>query len=119
MAESGLITEHSIGFQVVNESKKQDYNEITEVKLWEGSSLTAWGANPLTPLTDMKGFTDVEQLADRIKAIDLFCKNSDASDETIQALLIHIKQLHQMLLLQKLHASQWLVRFTTKLELKA
>ena len=98
MAESGLITEHSIGFQTINENKKQDYNEITEVKLWEGSSLTAWGANPLTPLTDMKGFTDVEQLADRIKAIDLFCKNSDASDETIQALLIHIKQLHQMLI---------------------
>lgn len=61
MIESGLITEHSIGFQIMKRNQLQSYEqyiknpdagwyEITEVKLYEGSSLTAWGANPLTPL---------------------------------------------------------------------
>lgn len=98
MAESGLITEHSVGFQVLREQKNGDYNEIHEAKLWEGSSLTAWGANPMTPLTEMKGQSDVESLDKKIKAIEVFCKNTDASDDTVQALLIQIKQLQQMLI---------------------
>jgi hypothetical protein len=28
---------------------------LKEIQLWEGSSLTAWGANQLTPLTGIKG----------------------------------------------------------------
>lgn len=99
MAESGLITEHSIGFQTLREQKNGNGdNEIHEVKLWEGSSLTAWGANPSTPLTDMKGTIDVDDLNKRIKALEVFCKNTDATDETIQALLIQIKQLQQMVI---------------------
>lgn len=98
MAESGLITEHSVGFQILREQKNGNHNEIHEAKLWEGSSLTAWGANPMTPLTDMKGISDAETIDKRIKAIELFCKNTDASDDTIQALLIQIKQLQQMLI---------------------
>ena len=31
--EKGDITHHSVGFEVVNESKKEGYNEISEVKL--------------------------------------------------------------------------------------
>ena len=100
MAESGLITEHSIGFQILKWEKdeEQEATKLTEVKLWEGSSLTAWGANPLTPLTEMKGVSDIESLDLRIKAIETFCKNTDASDETIQALLLQIKQMQQMLI---------------------
>lgn len=30
------------------------YNEITEAKLYEGSSLQGWGANEMTPITGMK-----------------------------------------------------------------
>lgn len=100
MAESGLITEHSVGFQILREQKNGNHNEIHEAKLWEGSSLTAWGANPMTPLTDMKGICDAENIHKRIEAIEIFCKNTDASDDTIQALLIQIKQLQQLLLEQ-------------------
>ncbi|CAB4140131.1 COG3740 Phage head maturation protease [uncultured Caudovirales phage] len=100
MAESGLITEHSIGFQVLKWEKDeaQQATKFTEVKLWEGSSLTAWGANELTPLTSVKGTVDAEQLEQKIAAIEKFCKHTDASDETIQALLIQIKQMQQMLI---------------------
>ena len=109
MAESGIITEHSIGFRTLKRNQLQDYEgyqknpskgwyEITEVKLFEGSSLTAWGANPLTPITSLKSFHTVETLAERQKQIEKFCRSTDASDETIELLLIHAKQLSQYII---------------------
>lgn len=97
MVDSGLITEHSIGFRTIKEDKKSDANYMTELKLWEGSSLTAWGSNPETPITGMKGL-DLETINVRIKALDKFCRNSTATDETIDLLLIEIKQLQQFII---------------------
>lgn len=45
---SGDFTQHSIGFSTVKAKKKDDYNEIQEIELWEGSAVL-WGANPNTP----------------------------------------------------------------------
>ncbi len=116
MVDSGIITEHSIGFQTLKKNQLQDYEsyrtnpskgwfEITELKLWEGSSLTAWGANSETPLTGMKGLTKDEMLQkmlDRSKSLEKFCRNTTASDETIELLLIEQKQLTQIIIdLQK------------------
>ena len=111
MVESGLITEHSIGFKTVKQNQIQSYDdymnnpskgwyEITEVKLYEGSSLTAWGANPLTPVTSLKNddLVDVDMIIARQQAIEKFCRNTDATDETIETLLLHSKQLAQMIL---------------------
>jgi HK97 family phage prohead protease len=42
----GVIGEHSIGFQTVQKSQRKGYTEISEVKLWEGSSVT-FGSNML------------------------------------------------------------------------
>lgn len=109
MVESGLITEHSIGFKTVKQNQLQSYEdymntpskgwyEITEVKLYEGSSLTSWGANPLTPVTSLKNEIDVDLIYARQQAIEKFCRNTDATDETIEALLLHSKQLAQMIL---------------------
>lgn len=104
MVESGLITEHSIGFKTIKEERDEkdvSTNYIKEVKLWEGSSLTAWGSNPDTPLTGMKSLTS-EQLIGKQAAIEKFCRNSTATDETIEMLLLHSKQLSQIILdLQK------------------
>jgi len=109
MVESGLITEHSIGFKTVKQNQLQSYEdymntpskgwyEITEVKLYEGSSLTSWGANPLTPVTSLKNEIDADYIYARQQAIEKFCRNTDATDETIEALLLHSKQLAQMIL---------------------
>jgi HK97 family phage prohead protease len=109
MVESGLITEHSIGFKTVKRNEIQSYEnyiknpskgwyEITEVKLWEGSSLTAWGSNPLTPVTGLKSEADLELLEKRMVQIEKFCKNTNATDETIQMLLIHSRQLAQTII---------------------
>lgn len=108
MVESGLITEHSIGFRIMKRNQMQPYEdymknpgkgfyEITEVKLMEGSSLTAWGANPLTPLTGLKSELDIDLVIARQSAIEKFCRNSDATDDTIEALLLHSKQLTQLI----------------------
>lgn len=108
MVDSGLITEHSIGYRVIKKNQLQDwegyqknpsmgYQELTELQLWEGSSLTAWGANKDTPVVGMKSF-DIEQINSRIKALDKFCRNSTATDDTIELLLIEIKQLQQYLI---------------------
>ena len=109
MIESGLITEHSIGFQIIKRNQIQsweDYSknpsaglfEITEVKLFEGSSLTGWGANSLTPLVGMKSEFKAEKLIAKMKAIEKFCRNSTATDETIEALLLQSKQLAQFII---------------------
>ena len=97
MAESGLIKEHSIGFITLKESKnaKEDFNEIFEVKLYEGSSLTSWGANENTPLMGIKG-VKIESICDRIKAFEKFVRNTDATDETIELCLLQIKQLGEL-----------------------
>jgi HK97 family phage prohead protease len=108
MVESDLIKEHSIGYQVKKFNQVtswEDYKdgdirrELTELKLWEGSSLTAWGANPNTPLTGLKGQIiinneiEINKLINQAEAIEDFCRNSKATDETIEQLLTYNKQL--------------------------
>lgn len=94
MVESELITEHSIGYKTIREESKPDGNYLNELQLWEGSSLTAWGANMNTPLTGMKSL-NIEDVNTRIKSLEKFCRNTTATDETIELLLIEIKQLQQ------------------------
>ncbi len=52
MYMDGIVTEHSIGFQMVQGkfSESSEGREIKEVILWEGSSLDRWGANMNTPV---------------------------------------------------------------------
>lgn len=95
MVESGLIGEHSIGFRTLQEQKGDMGNELRDVMLFEGSSLTAWGANENTPLVGMKSLKSVEKMQDEIRAFDKFIRNSDASEETIDLCLIKVKQLAQ------------------------
>jgi len=110
MADSGLITEHSIGFRTIKYDQVKPWSDwregdtarhLTELKLWEGSSLTAWGANSNTPLTGIKGMNK-EQIKgfyeQKQKHIEDFCRNSDATDETIEMLLIQNKQLTQLII---------------------
>jgi uncharacterized protein len=100
MVEGGLITEHSIGYRTMKYNQLMPWEdwkegeavrELTELKLYEGSSLTAWGANPNTPLTGVK------ELGIKAKLIDDFCRDTKATDETIKELLTYNKQLLQYL----------------------
>lgn len=108
MIESGLITEHSIGFETVRKTvinPDADWRDrkqiLQELKLWEGSSLTGWGANERTlgaSLKDMNKDDLIQQLTKRQKGLEKFCRNSTATDETIELLLLESKQLTQIIL---------------------
>ena len=97
MIESGLIAEHSIGFKTLREQKSGDANQIHEVMLFEGSSLTAWGANEATPLLGMKNMNNIEQIQDQIKSFEKFIRNSDVTDETIDLCMLKVKQLAELI----------------------
>jgi len=104
MVESGIITEHSIGYQNVKGGQKMtsEGNNLLQVILREGSGLSAWGANQYTPITAFGKGETKEQTTERIKSriglVEKFCRDTDASDETIQSLLIEIKQMGQYII---------------------
>ena len=72
MYKSGIIREHSIGFNYVPDKIKQSTFDaktvwdIQEVKLWEGSAVV-FGANDLTPnLSIMKSQEDVNKYLEKL-----------------------------------------------------
>lgn len=93
----GVIDEHSIGFNTIEKSEKKGYVEITEIKLWEGSTVT-WGANELAGTTNVKSLTK----EDAIKKMDVVIKslrNGKYENEDVFDLLeIYFKQLQQIIL---------------------
>jgi len=95
--KAGAITEHSFGYDVIKSVKNpQGYREITEFKLWEVSSLNAWGANQSTPMIDVK---NEKQLIDELDKLTKLSKG-DFTDEylisietKITEILRHLKTL--------------------------
>lgn len=66
MCLDGIITEHSVGYKTVKNHKGTHLgdkaNFLTELKLWEGSSMKTWAANEFTPITDVKSLEDFVSL---------------------------------------------------------
>ena len=59
--------EHSIGYEVIKSrpydlGEEKKGRELIEIKLWEKSTLTSWGANEHTPLVDIKSAKDVQAI---------------------------------------------------------
>ena len=99
MVESGLISEHSVGFQTIKRSALKEGDakfELTELKLYEGSSLTAWGANMNTPITGMKSEQKAAFASKRIELLSKAIKDGSFTDETFELLDIELKQLQQL-----------------------
>ena len=98
MAESGLITEHSIRYIVPKDKEKYNtylkVNEIFEVNLKEGSSLQAWGANPDTPLLGIKSD---QQLIDTMDVLTRALKTGNYTDETYRQLEARSKTLGELI----------------------
>lgn len=104
MVESNLITEHSIGYRTMKFEQVRPWSEwkegevmrnLTELKLYEGSSLTAWGANPNTPLTGLKAQFKAEKMGKRIDLLIKALRDGAFTDETFDLLEIELKQLQQ------------------------
>ena len=93
--KEGIITEHSIGFEVLQGSSKGTHYEISEVKLWEGSAVT-WGANANTPVIAMAKSANLEPLIyieKRIDRLTKFLRNGNASDEAFEVVEMEVKLL--------------------------
>jgi len=95
--ESGDITEHSVGFSIVDAEQKEGYRLIKEAMLWEGSAVL-WGANPNTPtmqvIKNLAGVHDGEDPLQMIEKLANMAKKSDSE-------LIHIGLMQLYTKLQK------------------
>jgi uncharacterized protein len=94
--EAGVINEHSIGFQTVRATPKEGYNQIDEVKLFEGSTVT-FGANENTPFTGFKNMTP-EKAIERVKRMTTAVRSGTFTDDTFHLLEIQLKQLEQFII---------------------
>lgn len=94
--EAGIINEHSIGFQTVRNTAQSGYNQIDEVKLFEGSTVT-FGANENTPFMGFKSMSK-KQTVEHIKKMTKAVRSGTFTDETFHLLEIQLKQLEQIIL---------------------
>lgn len=88
---NGTIKEHSIGFQTVKSSNKGTYNEISEVKLFEFSSVT-WGANSQAQFTGFKSQFTSDSIVENCDKIIKMLK-SDVTPDTVDQLNIFLNQV--------------------------
>lgn len=99
MVEDGIITEHSIGYKTVQEIQRADYNELIELYLMEGSSLTCWGANERTPIVGVKSedFGAVASLMGRMEKLIKGLRNGSYSDAAMSRLELELEQIQSQL----------------------
>lgn len=95
--ERNVIDEHSVGFQTIKQQKKTGYNEMTELRLWEGSSVT-WGANELS-VGGVSKSMDKDEIVKRMDTIYKAIRNGNFESDAIFELLdIYHQQLKQLVL---------------------
>ena len=101
----GLITEFSIGFQIIKREEamdddgNRDFVKLTELKLWEISSVT-WGANSLTHITDIKGVSKedrIEKLNLRMDKLFKALRDVKYTDESKEQFEIEYKQIQEVI----------------------
>lgn len=91
--------EHSIGYEVIKSNpydlgEGKTGRELIEIKLWEKSTLTSWGANEFTPLVDIKSSSDINSLLEILDK--MFTDNYNYSDTRKKQAESLIKQLQSL-----------------------
>jgi HK97 family phage prohead protease len=94
--KEGHYSEHSIGFNTIKSENKGSYNEIQEVRLFEGSSVL-WGANENTPTVNVKSL-DKSFLEDEFERTIKSLRNGRFSDDTFELLELKLLQLKSIVL---------------------
>jgi uncharacterized protein len=97
MLEAGKSMDHSIGYNVIKDDKKDDARLLKELRLMEVSTLTAWGMNNQAQTVAVKSFDqlDLNELLTEEKYYKalLSCKFTDAKLESIEGLYNYLKSL--------------------------
>lgn len=91
--------EHSIGYNVIKHNpydlgKEKKGRELIEVKIWEKSTLTSWGANENTPMIDVKSLKNIDEMMEMLE--QMFTKNlhySDVRKRAAEKLFLELKSL--------------------------
>jgi HK97 family phage prohead protease len=97
-----VINQHSIGFSTIqgrwvnSTTSKDGFYEISEVKLYEFSSVL-WGANPNTPFLGMKGEMKIDEIFDRLEKLHKSLRSGQMMDETYAFLELEVNQLKSFL----------------------
>lgn len=85
--DAGFVNQHSVGYRVMKESRKtqgtREYNEITEIKLFEGSTVL-WGCNPDTPTVEVKS---LDELQEQFEIIEKQFKTGTLTDDMFATLV--------------------------------
>lgn len=90
--------EHSFGYDTLDQDKKSDANYLKELKLWEGSTLTGWGANALTPMVGLKEISDPVAALVEVKAIlEKALKTGNISDAAYLKIQSEYNSISQLL----------------------
>lgn len=99
-----IITEMSIGYNVINSKTEgtgegeQEYEKLTELKLWEYSSVT-WGANFLTEAKEKATGTQrielIEKVNLRMDKLTKALRDGTYTDETFVTFEIELKQIQE------------------------
>ena len=98
--QDGIIREHSIGFNYVEDKMRMVQDgvwELNEVILWEGSAVT-FGANSLTPTLDVsKGNkTDLlEKVNAKMESLLSALKNGKGTDDRLYEIEMALKVCQQ------------------------
>jgi HK97 family phage prohead protease len=106
--DKGDITQHSVGFNIVNETKGNDANLIKEVQLWEASGVL-WGANPCTPTLGIaKDFfkQKTESAADYMAYVVKNLQDGKYSGENESLLVLELKEMSALFLPKEISQEQ-------------
>lgn len=96
MCECGIVSEHSIGFETIKEETKSDANYMSELLLWEGSSLQSWGSNSETPIVGVKEMK-IKELQERFDTLEKAFRNGTFTDTTFIKLEKELKTIQHLL----------------------
>jgi len=94
MAEDGILNQHSFGYRVIKQQKKSDANDLSELAMFEGSSVQFLGANRNTPILGVKSFDD---LVDEFDQLEKALRNGKYSDEAFVLIEERIKSLNSII----------------------
>jgi len=93
---AGIITEHSHGFETIKSTRDEaGVNHIQEIRLWEVSSLTAWGANSNTPLRSLKDLNDPYEILKALDNVNEYLKIGEFSDQLLEDMERRFKTLNE------------------------
>lgn len=101
--QDGILREHSVGFyylaegtKLVDDSRVGAYHDITNVELFEGSTVT-FGSNSLTPVLDVYKSENVAEhlqlLEDEMSKYINLLRNGEGSDERFYQIEMGLKTL--------------------------